>query len=921
MTVATFRFVEGAEPISGYRLESFLGKGGFGEVWRATAPGGFPVALKFLVVDEVGSERELRSLHMLQHVRDGHLLSVQGIWQIPGYIMLAMELADGTLADRLNQCRKEGLSGVPRDELLRWFTQAAAGLDFLNEPRHVLEPGGKPVAIQHADVKPQNLLLIGSACKVGDFGLLRLLGGSSAQKTTSMTAAYAPPEVFEGKPTRSSDQYSLAVTWCSLRGGRLPFEGGPVQLMYAHVAAPPDLTMLPEAERPAVARALSKQPGDRWPSCAAFVEALRSAAAGTPPESAVRREQTLLQTMPAKPELARTETQVSGPSRTVPVGDRGQSRGGRRVLWLSLAALVTMSIGLVVFWSLRRSDHGNSDQPGNQTGGEASAEGRKKQDYERLVTAGHTALSDKRYEDAIEKANEALKLFPGDHAAVALKADARAAQDAEAAPLKKLHDYEQLMTSAKAALLKKEYDKALQDAEMALKLVPDDREALNLKKGAQTGLDAAAASRTKKREFDQLIDLGYAALADEKYEDAITKAEAALQLFPDDPKALALRKDTQALKTGAELKVKKKQDFDRLIGASKSALVNKQYGEALLHANVALKLFPDDPDALKLKKDIHTAKNQDFDRTIAASKSALLNKQYGEALLHANVALKLFPDDPDALKLKKDIETARDMAVVQKTPRTRSRDGSREYRIRNDRLECMQVPSGKLYWSSGAEGGLGFLGLVLSEDDKRVFVIRENGLSAFDAMKPDVVWKTEPRPPVRFSVSGFLLANDNTIVCIVDETAVHAYDAKTGKQVWTRMPQPAVRFTRLILTSDKEAVFAIAGGTTFKLELKTGMEKHVPPGQFLLSEVQKKLHLTDEQKKRVAELDKDLERKVSMVLTVEQRKRFAELEGKVYPLMTDEQKKKVTELENELVAKVRLVLTDEQKKILDDPQR
>ena len=67
---------------------------------------------------------------------------------------------------------------------------------------------------------------MGTACKVGDFGLLRCPGGP-AQKTSSMTAAYAPPEVFEGKPSRSSDQYSLAVTWCQLRGGLLPFEGGP----------------------------------------------------------------------------------------------------------------------------------------------------------------------------------------------------------------------------------------------------------------------------------------------------------------------------------------------------------------------------------------------------------------------------------------------------------------------------------------------------------------------------------------------------------------------------------------------------------------------------------------------------------------------------------------------------------------------
>src|SRR5262249_53031490 len=213
---------------------------------------------------------------------DGHLLNIQGVWPIPGFFVLAMELADGTLLDRLQECRKAGLPGVPREELLDHFTQAARGVDFLNEERHVLEPGTAPVSIQHGDIKPENLMRVGTACKVGDFGLLRCLGGGS-RKTINMTAAYAPPEVFEGRPSRASDQYSLAVSWCQLRAGRMPFEGGLIHLMYGHIHSPPDLTMLPEAERPAVLRALSKQPEERWPSCAAFVGALRAAGGETVP--------------------------------------------------------------------------------------------------------------------------------------------------------------------------------------------------------------------------------------------------------------------------------------------------------------------------------------------------------------------------------------------------------------------------------------------------------------------------------------------------------------------------------------------------------------------------------------------------------------------------------------------------------------
>ena len=68
-----------------------------------------------------------------------------------------------------------------------------------------------------------------------------------------------------------SDQYCLAVTYCHLRGGRLPFVGTEAEVMSGHLLRAPDLSMLPESEREAVARALAKDPKDRWPSCRAFV--------------------------------------------------------------------------------------------------------------------------------------------------------------------------------------------------------------------------------------------------------------------------------------------------------------------------------------------------------------------------------------------------------------------------------------------------------------------------------------------------------------------------------------------------------------------------------------------------------------------------------------------------------------------------
>jgi formylglycine-generating enzyme required for sulfatase activity len=347
MDIAPFRPVVGAEPIAGYRLEAFLGRGGFGQVWRASAPGGFQVAVKFLAVGEQGAARELEALRLLQHVRDTHLLSIHGAWQVPGHYLLVMELADGTLTDLLQRCRGQGLPGVPRDELLHYFGQAAEGLDFLNEPRHPLGPDGALVSIQHGDVKPGNLLLVGSGVKVGDFGLVRALQHSiSSQKSGGLTIAYAAPEMFRGRVSRQSDQYALAVTWCELRTNRLPFEGGPAEMMAGHSLRAPDLSMLPEEERPAVGRALAKRPDERWPSCRAFVAALRAAAAGPPPGPALPPTTSGRPTTPA---LA-TVPESGAPAPTPPKPARPGASPAPA--WLLGGLLLTAAVVLGALWAL-----------------------------------------------------------------------------------------------------------------------------------------------------------------------------------------------------------------------------------------------------------------------------------------------------------------------------------------------------------------------------------------------------------------------------------------------------------------------------------------------------------------------------------------------------------------------------------------
>ena len=257
----------GATPVPGYVLVDFLGEGAAGQVWKATGPGGVRAALKFVRLSERISEAELRALELIKNIDDHpNVMGVRGIWEIEGYLVVAMSLGDRTLMDRLTEAKRSGLAGIPAEELLEYMADAARGLDFLAE-QHIL----------HRDIKPQNILMVaGRGIKIADFGLAKIQDKAMATTSGSMTPAYAPPEFFSGQSSTYSDQYSLAVTYCQLRRDRLPFEGPISQIVAGHLHGAPDLSFLEGAEHDVVARALAKDPEQRWPDCRTFVRALRT---------------------------------------------------------------------------------------------------------------------------------------------------------------------------------------------------------------------------------------------------------------------------------------------------------------------------------------------------------------------------------------------------------------------------------------------------------------------------------------------------------------------------------------------------------------------------------------------------------------------------------------------------------------------
>ncbi|MCI0641474.1 MAG: protein kinase [Gemmataceae bacterium] len=314
------------EIIPGYKLLERLGHGGFGEVWKAEAPGGFYKAIKIVygnlesesLEDEGGRARqELKSLERVKAVRHPFILSLERFDIVKGKLLIVMELADKNLMDRFLECRAQDLPGIPRDELLRYMEEAAEALDLMNIEHQ----------LQHLDIKPQNLFLVYNHVKVADFGLVKGLEGLRTQVTGGVTAVYAPPETFDGVISRYCDQYALAIVYQEMLTGKLPYSGkNPRQLMLQHMTGKPNLEPLPACDRDALTRALSKKPEERFPSCREFVFALRHGSVTPPatgkstgvlPAAPVRAAPALVPTYTPPPStLFSTQETATAPKRT-----------------------------------------------------------------------------------------------------------------------------------------------------------------------------------------------------------------------------------------------------------------------------------------------------------------------------------------------------------------------------------------------------------------------------------------------------------------------------------------------------------------------------------------------------------------------------------------------------------------------------
>lgn len=263
-----------------YEVESLIGVGGMGRVYRATVADGPPVALKIvkrdLARDETFRRRFKREARIAQTVRNPHVVPVRDTGEQDGLPYLAAQFIEGTTLD--HKLAADGRLDLRTT--VQICAQVADGLQALWKAGMV-----------HRDVKPANILLdLDGNAYITDFGLAKDSAGTvltrPGQPLGSMD--YMPPEQIRGEPvTGAADIYSLGCVVFECVSGKPPFadrEG--MRVLWAHLQdEPPD----PPADRTdispqfaqALKAALRKEPTERPRSSLDYARSL-SEAAGIP---------------------------------------------------------------------------------------------------------------------------------------------------------------------------------------------------------------------------------------------------------------------------------------------------------------------------------------------------------------------------------------------------------------------------------------------------------------------------------------------------------------------------------------------------------------------------------------------------------------------------------------------------------------
>jgi eukaryotic-like serine/threonine-protein kinase len=259
-----------------YLIERELGQGGMATVYLAhDVKHDRKVALKVLrpeLAAVIGAERFLQEIKVTANLQHSHILPLYDSGAAEGFLYYVMPYVDGeTLRTKIT---KEKQLGV--DQAIALTRAVAAALE------HAHRQG-----VIHRDIKPENILLRDNDPLIADFGIALAVSHAGGNRLTETglsigTPHYMSPEQAMGdrELDARSDVYSLAAMLYEMLTGDPPYTGSTAQAIVAKVLTEkaPLVTVVrdtvPDHASAAIAKALSKLPADRFPSAAAFAEAL-----------------------------------------------------------------------------------------------------------------------------------------------------------------------------------------------------------------------------------------------------------------------------------------------------------------------------------------------------------------------------------------------------------------------------------------------------------------------------------------------------------------------------------------------------------------------------------------------------------------------------------------------------------------------
>jgi|GEM_PF-755935 len=275
-----------SDPLIGKTLGSFeileaIGQGGMALVYKARQPAmNRSVALKVLstpmTVNPAFLARFKQEAQMIASLEHTHILPVYDLGEQDGWVFIAMRyMSHGTLTSRIAQ------GSIPLKDVSTWIEQIGSALDYAHQ-RGVI----------HRDVKPSNVLLDAQGnAFLADFGIAKWSEGSLNLTGSGVigTPQYMSPEQGQGlKIDGRSDEYSLAVMAYEMIIGKPPFEAEtPLAIVLKHITEPltPPISInprVPQSVSDVISKALNKDPNDRYPTTAAFAQALSAVIAAAP---------------------------------------------------------------------------------------------------------------------------------------------------------------------------------------------------------------------------------------------------------------------------------------------------------------------------------------------------------------------------------------------------------------------------------------------------------------------------------------------------------------------------------------------------------------------------------------------------------------------------------------------------------------